>query len=148
MFPYQAICYDLRYVDVMQTIPYIRENESGMIQAKPLPWHKSGGRVGPLHAFVVRQPWGDLLRLSALTDLELINLIEKASAELKGRLASSTQSDTVSVGSYEPVSECAASTSRLKKPWTCGYQCKWCPSACTRAEGHKNHSCYEHRHRR
>ena len=46
------------YVDVMQTIPYIRENESGMIQAKPLPWHKSGGRVGPLHAFVVRQPWG------------------------------------------------------------------------------------------
>ena len=90
---------------------------------------------------------GDLLRFSALSDLELVDLIEKASAELKNRLSSSAQSDAVSVGSYEPVSE-VASSSQLKKPWACGYECRWCPAACTRAQGHKNHSCYEHRHRR
>ena len=90
---------------------------------------------------------GDLLNLRALTDLELVSLIEKASVELKNRLASGV-SDSVSVGSYEQVSEAAGSTSQLKKPWACGYECRWCPAACTRAQGHKNHSCYEHRHRR
>ena len=36
----------------------------------------------------------------------------------------------------------------LLEPWSCGYRCRWCQSACTRAEGHYRHSCYEHRHRR
>ena len=36
----------------------------------------------------------------------------------------------------------------LTRPWTCGFACRWCDQACTRKEGHNNHSCYEHRHRR
>ena len=36
----------------------------------------------------------------------------------------------------------------LKKPWTCGYCCRWCSEPCGRKEGHTFHSCYEHRHRR
>lgn len=36
----------------------------------------------------------------------------------------------------------------LKEPWSCGYRCQWCEQPCKRKEGHSNHSCYEHRHRR
>ena len=92
---------------------------------------------------------GDLLNLSALSKVELICLIEKASTELRQRLTTSSgASDSFSVASFEPVGESTATGSELKKPWTCGYECRWCKAPCTRAEGHKNHSCYNHRHRR
>ena len=41
-----------------------------------------------------------------------------------------------------------ASDQGLIRPWSCGYTCRWCASACTRKEGHSFHSCYEHRNRR
>ena len=44
--------------------------------------------------------------------------------------------------------EAGANNRPLLEPWSCGYRCRWCQRACTRAEGHTRHSCYEHRHRR
>ena len=87
-------------------------------------------------------------KLSELSDEALVDLIHSATTELHARLARAKRSE--SAGSFEKVDTPSVSSGskQLKVPWSCGFQCKWCESACTRHEGHKNHSCYEHRHRR
>ena len=93
--------------------------------------------------------------LGELTIIELLNLLDRVSAELRQRqlvyASSFDNQDSFSTGSFERVepSEQLPLPSRpLRTPWTCGYTCRWCSQACTRKEGHCNHSCYEHRHRR
>ena len=92
--------------------------------------------------------------LSDLTIIELLNLLDSVSAELRQRQVAYVRSfelDSCSTASFEkvdPVEPSSSSTRPLLRPWTCGYTCKWCSNPCTRKEGHCNHSCYEHRHRR
>ena len=93
-----------------------------------------------------------LINFSKLSDLEIVEIINSASAELHKRLQGVPQSPRAgSTGSFERVGYSPGEPSEqsgLKKPWTCGFECRWCKAACTRKEGHKNHSCFEHRHRR
>ncbi len=89
-------------------------------------------------------------KLSELSDTALVDLIHSATTELSLRLAKANFKRSESAGSFEKVDtpSVASGSKPLKVPWSCGFQCKWCECACTRQEGHKNHSCYEHRHRR
>lgn len=93
---------------------------------------------------------GDL-DLKKLSDEALVDLIHSATTELHSRLAKASIRRADSAGSFErvdPQSTSSTGDQQLRVPWSCGFQCRWCKSACTRQEGHKNHSCYDHRHRR
>ena len=92
-----------------------------------------------------------MVDLKKLSDEALVDIIHGATTELHSRLAKSSVNRSESTGSFERVDPTASesqSGKQLKKPWTCGYTCRWCESACSRKEGHTYHSCYDHRHRR
>lgn len=96
---------------------------------------------------------GDVV-VSDLTNIELLNLLDRVSAQLRRRQVAGDNQDTYSTTSFEPVdfekpdSQRPVPSRPLLTPWSCGYSCRWCSQACTRKEGHSHHSCYEHRHRR
>ena len=113
----------------------------------------SGGKGGFLHfAFVCRAMGDSLIHFTKLSDVEIVEVIKSASAELHKRLQGVPQSPRAgSTGSFERVGYSPGEPSQstgLKKPWSCGFEYRWCKAACTRQQGHKNHSCFEHRHRR
>ena len=106
--------------------------------------------MGFIRSIVMQNSHGDL-DLKRLSDETLVNLIHGATTELHSRLAKANFNRSESAGSFEKVDHLPLDSKggkQLKEPWSCGFKCKWCESACTRHEGHKNHSCYEHRHRR
>ena len=79
----------------------------------------------------------------------LLESIQQITATLKDREERASSSWEVASANSAPETQQTEEDSQgLKKPWTCGYSCKFCSQACLRREGHKNHSCYEHRHRR
>lgn len=91
------------------------------------------------------------LNLKELSDGALVNLIHSATTELHSRLAKASINRVDSAGSFEKVDQHSSGSTgirQLKEPWSCGFKCRWCDSAWTRQEGHKHHSCYDHRHRR
>ncbi len=80
------------------------------------------------------------------TSLELVDLLNKVSAEVQFRLLS-TEVDTNSVGSYSVIdppppvaSTDTQSPVELREPFRCGHRCNWCERECTRREGHRHHS--------
>ena len=88
--------------------------------------------------------------LSAVSTSTLLEWIQELLSELTLRFADSsvppvTPGAAPSVSSWDFVPPVDPA---LRRPWACGFHCRWCDSACTRAEGHKHHSCWEHRHRR
>ena len=91
---------------------------------------------------------------ASLSTEDLLSIFDAIWATLKKRLgngnpAASSMPDASSTSSFCVVED-AEQQSRppLRTPWSCGFRCRWCEEACTRAEGHKHHSCFEHRKRR
>lgn len=76
--------------------------------------------------------------LSELTIIELLNLLDSVSAELRQRQVAYVRSfgiDSESTASFEkvdPVEPPSSSSRPLLRPWTCGYECLWCSNPCTR----------------
>lgn len=88
--------------------------------------------------------------LSQVSTSNLLRWIQLILSELTVRFAETAAPDQPSSpripesqGSWE-----VPSSPGLRSLWRCGFHCRWCDRPCTRAEGHKHHSCYEHRHRR
>ena len=81
----------------------------------------------------------------------LLQTVQDITKVLQQRLDTPVNVWDSAAGGKGATTEPAASSSTaqgLTRPWTCGFACRWCDNACTRKEGHNNHSCYEHRHRR
>lgn len=94
-----------------------------------------------------------IIDCSVLTTPQLLSLFRAVSSEVSKRLSLSevdSSSDAFSVIDPTPDSaqSSAASGTGLLQPFRCPFACRWCDERCTRNEGHKHHSCYEHRHRR
>ena len=96
-----------------------------------------------------------IIDCSTLTTDQLLVLLQAVSSEVSKRLKLAEEEvaseaytvvDPPSTGqSSAPV---VSPETGLLQPFRCQFECRWCKSRCTRQEGHKNHSCYEHRHRR
>eukprot|EP00435_Cladocopium_sp_Y103_P072763 s1005_g41.t1 len=79
-------------------------------------------------------------RRSSYSSAALLETIQEIAAELKSRATAeqgSTRKTSYSGGSSAPV---AAPTgglgaSGLQRPWSCGFECRWCQAPCARKEG-------------
>ena len=78
----------------------------------------------------------------------LLQTVQEITSVLQERLSAPATSRPETGTSGAQGSAGSINEQGLVRPWSCGFTCRWCASACTRKEGHTYHSCYEHRHRR
>ena len=91
--------------------------------------------------------WSSYTTGALLETIQQITDTLKKREELSGSSGSSVwdlAGDSGAAGAQQP----EYNSQDLRKPWTCGYSCRWCDEPCQRKEGHTYHSCFEHRHRR
>lgn len=65
----------------------------------------------------------------------------------QGAEVKSQPNTAASSGSGDPKAFCVNYNQGLLDP-NCGFRCRFCASACTRAAGHKQHSCYKCRRKK
>ena len=93
-----------------------------------------------------------IIDCSVLTTNQLLVLFQAVSEEVARRLRDAEDSTSEYLFVEPPPSRSSAQSSSaappLLQPFRCPYSCRWCEERCTRREGHKYHSCFDHRRRR
>ena len=101
-----------------------------------------------------RSAMGDaaIIDCSVLTTSQLLTLFKAVSSEVARRLREAESDSASDYSVIDPPTSSASSqpvaAPPLLQPFRCPFACRWCEGQCTRREGHKYHSCFEHRHRR
>ena len=108
------------------------------------------GEVGLSLLWFSELAMGDaaIIDCSVLTTNQLLVLFQAVSEEVARRLRDAEDSTSEYLFVEPPPSRSSAQSSSaappLLQPFRCPYSCRWC----TRREGHKYHSCFDHRRRR
>ena len=157
MLPFSVVHVQFVSITLQSSLTKLSDNKCSAPYCKHS--HSSGGweGLGIYRSFAMSHGKGDVIlsdkaphiAWASYSSGALLESIQQIAAVLKDREDKASSSwDVASDSSAGGVQQPELTAQGLKKPWTCGFCCRWCEEPCLRKEGHTFHSCYNHRHRR